>query len=146
MVKLGVGFKCSDREKETRLLSSQRAGWVELRPRTAVAEEGRVSELLGQASGRLLLLRKGASVAPALLSPRTKCQGEQEQSDSRGVICIKRPSLTWELETSFKSILSARSTGGGGGGTQRWTKPGPPPARTPMPLGRWDSQWATGQG
>ena len=74
--------------------ASQRAGWVELRPRTAAAAGGAVSELPG---GCCLCGKEPQSLqhkrgrASSLPEPSA---GAGEQSDSRDVICVKRPSLT----------------------------------------------------
>lgn len=114
MVKLGVGFQCSDSKKRPACsAASQRAEWVELRPRTAAAAGGAVSELPG---GRLLPLREGASVpaaqeGPCVQSPRTKCQGGGAVRQQGCHLCQTAiPHL--RLKTPLRSTLSALSAKG----------------------------------
>lgn len=127
MVKLGVGFQWSDRKKRPACsAASQRAGWVELRPRTALRQEGRFP------SPRAAAASAGRSLSPystrggARPVSQNQVPGAGEQSDSRGVICVKQPSLTWDsshLSGAPSLLLAPR-------GTQRRAKPRPPPSRS----------------
>lgn len=76
MVKLGVGFKCSDREKRPACSFPEgRVGGAEAKDCSSGGGAGFRAPGAGQRQAAASAER--APVAPALLSPRTKCQGNR---------------------------------------------------------------------
>lgn len=113
MVKLGVGFQCSDRKKEACLLCR----FPEGRMGGAEAEDCSCCRRGGfRAPGRLLPLREGASVpaaqeGPPVQSPRTKCRGGGAVRQQGCHLCQTAiPHL--RLKTPLRSTLSALGTKG----------------------------------